>query len=127
VSLVSSGLLASGARFDYAAVKALAAPEERAAPTCTSPRPTQPPTAACSSPEGIDERRPGKAFETLDEKRLPKGVTPRPRELASGEFLERAANVSASGKLDVTVHAGNEFHPMSTEPPPSEGSAEQRY
>src|SRR5690606_39265221 len=40
---------------------------------------------------------PGKTFETLDEKRLPKGVTPRLRELASGAFLERAANVLCFG------------------------------
>jgi hypothetical protein len=40
---------------------------------------------------------PGKTFETLDEKRLPKGVTPRLRELASGDFLERAANVLCFG------------------------------
>jgi DNA replication protein DnaC len=40
---------------------------------------------------------PGKTFETLDEKRLPKGVTPRLRELASGEFLDRAANVLCFG------------------------------
>src|SRR5690606_4770004 len=40
---------------------------------------------------------PGKTFETLDEQRLPKGVTPRLRELASGAFLERAANVLCFG------------------------------
>lgn len=40
---------------------------------------------------------PGKTFESLDEKRLPKGVTPRLRELASGDFLERAANVLCFG------------------------------
>jgi hypothetical protein len=39
VSLVSSGLLASGARFDYAAVKALAAPEERTVPDVHIPAP----------------------------------------------------------------------------------------
>lgn len=40
---------------------------------------------------------PGKTFDTLDEKRLPKPVTPRLRELASGEFLDRAANVLCFG------------------------------
>lgn len=39
----------------------------------------------------------GKTFECLDEKRLPKGVTPRLRELATGDFIERAANVLCFG------------------------------
>jgi DNA replication protein DnaC len=40
---------------------------------------------------------PGKTFENVDEKRLPKGVVPRLRELARGDFLERAANVLCFG------------------------------
>ncbi len=40
---------------------------------------------------------PGKTLESLDEKRLPKGVTPRLHDLASGDFLERAANVLCFG------------------------------
>ena len=40
---------------------------------------------------------PGKTFDTLDEKRLPKGVVPRLRELAGADFLERAANVLCFG------------------------------
>lgn len=40
---------------------------------------------------------PGKTFETLDEKRLPKAITPRLRELATADFLERAANVLCFG------------------------------
>src|SRR5690606_7336604 len=40
---------------------------------------------------------PAKTFETLDDKRLPRGVAPRLRELASGDFLERAANILCFG------------------------------
>jgi DNA replication protein DnaC len=40
---------------------------------------------------------PGKTFDTLDDKRLPKGVAPRLHELATGEFLERAVNVLGFG------------------------------
>jgi DNA replication protein DnaC len=40
---------------------------------------------------------PAKTFESLDEKRLPKAVGPRLRELATGEFLERTANVLCFG------------------------------
>ena len=40
---------------------------------------------------------PAKTFETLDDKRLPKGVAPRLHELASGEFLDRATNVLCFG------------------------------
>jgi DNA replication protein DnaC len=39
----------------------------------------------------------GKTFDTLDDKRLPKGVAPRLHELATGEFLERAVNVLGFG------------------------------
>lgn len=40
---------------------------------------------------------PGKTFETIEDKRLPKSVTPRLRELATGEFLDRAANILCFG------------------------------
>ncbi len=40
---------------------------------------------------------PGKTFETLDEKRVPPALGQQLRELARGEFLERAANVLAFG------------------------------
>lgn len=40
---------------------------------------------------------PGKTFDTLDEKRLPVPLVQKLRELARGEFLERAANVLAFG------------------------------
>jgi DNA replication protein DnaC len=40
---------------------------------------------------------PGKTFDALDEKRLPKGVAPRLHELADGDFIERAANVLCFG------------------------------
>ena len=40
---------------------------------------------------------PGKTFETIDPQRLPKAMLPRLRELASGEFLERNANVLCFG------------------------------
>ena len=40
---------------------------------------------------------PGKTFETLDEKRLPPPLVQQLRELARGEFLERAVNVLAFG------------------------------
>jgi DNA replication protein DnaC len=40
---------------------------------------------------------PGKTFETLEPHRLPKGVLPRLRELATGDFLERTANVLCFG------------------------------
>jgi len=40
---------------------------------------------------------PGKTLQTLDDKRLPKAVAPRLYELATGEFLERAANVLCFG------------------------------
>jgi DNA replication protein DnaC len=39
----------------------------------------------------------GKTPQTLDKQRLPKSVAPRLRELATGEFLERAANVLCFG------------------------------
>lgn len=40
---------------------------------------------------------PGKTFETLDRSRIPRGVLTKLDELASGEFLERAANVLCFG------------------------------
>jgi DNA replication protein DnaC len=40
---------------------------------------------------------PGKTFDTLDEKRFPPSVGKQLRELARGDFLERAANVLAFG------------------------------
>lgn len=40
---------------------------------------------------------PGKTFATLDEKRLPRQLVQQLRDLARGEFLERAANVLAFG------------------------------
>lgn len=40
---------------------------------------------------------PGKTFATLDEARLPRPLAQRLRDLARGEFLERAANVLAFG------------------------------
>ena len=40
---------------------------------------------------------PAKTFDSLDSKRLPKSVAPRLRELATGEFLDRAANVLCFG------------------------------
>jgi DNA replication protein DnaC len=40
---------------------------------------------------------PGKTFDTVDSQRLPKGMLPRLRELASGDFLERNANVLCFG------------------------------
>lgn len=39
----------------------------------------------------------GKTFNTLDDKRLPKGVGPRLSELANGEFLDRAVNILCFG------------------------------
>lgn len=40
---------------------------------------------------------PGKTLQTLNDKRLPKAVAPRLHELATGDFLERAANVLCFG------------------------------
>jgi len=40
---------------------------------------------------------PAKTLQTLDSKRLPKAVAPRLHELATGDFLERAANVLVFG------------------------------
>lgn len=40
---------------------------------------------------------PGKTFDTVDPQRLPKGMLPRLRELASGDFLERTTNVLCFG------------------------------
>jgi len=40
---------------------------------------------------------PAKTLQTLDDKRLPKAVAPRLHELATGDFLERAANVLCFG------------------------------
>lgn len=40
---------------------------------------------------------PGKTFETLDRSRIPRGVITKLDELASGDFLERAANVLCFG------------------------------
>ena len=40
---------------------------------------------------------PGKTFDTLDEKRFPRTLVRKWRELAKGEFLERAVNVLAFG------------------------------
>jgi DNA replication protein DnaC len=40
---------------------------------------------------------PGKTFDALDPKRLPKGMLPRLQELAGGDFLERTANVLCFG------------------------------
>jgi DNA replication protein DnaC len=40
---------------------------------------------------------PAKTLQTLDEQRLPKAVAPRLRELATGDFVERAANVLCFG------------------------------
>ena len=40
---------------------------------------------------------PGKTLETLDRTRLPRSITPKLDELATGEFLERANNVLCFG------------------------------
>lgn len=40
---------------------------------------------------------PGKTFDLLDSARLPKGITPRLRDLASGDFIERTTNVLCFG------------------------------
>jgi DNA replication protein DnaC len=40
---------------------------------------------------------PAKTFETLDPKRLPKGISPRLHELASSDVLERAVNILCFG------------------------------
>jgi DNA replication protein DnaC len=40
---------------------------------------------------------PGKTFDTLDEKRFPRALARKWRELAKGDFLDRAVNVLAFG------------------------------
>lgn len=57
---------------------------------------------------------PSKTLQTLDQLRLPKAMAPRLRELATGEFLERAANVlcfglPGTGKTHAACAVGHEL------------------